>query len=76
MSNKIHKNNNSDKIKEWLSKNDLYICLPLNAKITLNTCTVNKNKYKQGLKDDCIPKEFIEKAEYCVFKCNGLTKNN
>ena len=76
MNTQICENNNFDKIEEWLSKNDLYICLPLNAKITPNTCTVNKNKYKQGLKDDCIPKEYIEKAEYCVFKCNGLTKNN
>ena len=28
-----------------------------------------------NLKDDCIPKELLEKVEYCVFKCNGLTKN-
>ena len=76
MNTQICENSNSDKIEEWLSKNDLYICLPLNAKITCQTCITNKNTYKQNLKDDCIPKELLEKVEYCVFKCNGLTKNN
>ena len=69
-------NNSSIEIDEWLSKNALYNCLPLNAKITHKTCIANKNKYKRDLKDECIPKDYIEQVEYCVFKCDGLTKTN
>ena len=75
MNNKISENGKAAQIDEWLSKHPLHSCDAFNAKITQQTCVLNKDTYKNNIKDECVPKELLEKVEYCVFKCSGLTKN-
>ena len=75
MNTKISKNSNATQIEEWLTSNKLYSCSPFDARITHQTCEVNKDIYRKNLKDECIPKELLEKVEHCVFKCSGLIKN-
>ncbi len=75
MNTKITENGKVAQIEEWLSNNPLHSCVAFDAKITQKTCTLNKSTYKTSLKDECVPKELLEKVEHCVFKCSGLTKN-
>ena len=75
MNNKIPENGKAAQIEEWLDNNPLYSCVVFDAKITQQTCELNKSTYKNNLKDECVPKELLEKVEHCVFKCSGLTKN-
>ena len=76
MNTKISENSDSTKIEEWLTNHALHICSPFDARITYQTCKVNKAIYKKNLKDECVPKELLEKVEHCVFNCSGLTKTN
>lgn len=75
MNTKISENGKTAQIDAWLSKHPLYSCNTFDAKITHQTCAINKNTYRDNLKDECVPKELLEKVEYCVFKCSGLIKN-
>ena len=75
MNTKISENGKAAQIEEWLTNNVIGSFTSFNAIITQQTCELNKDTYRSNLKDECVPKELLEKVEYCVFKCSGLTKN-